>query len=541
MTSSEVPFRKSLAEWSASARSRSHPRWPTTLPESFRPSRSLRAAERVQKQLGDQRIEPPSLQSLDDLYWRAIARLRHGTPLAGWPRPDLNKLPWVFFYTPKASRRNRQLESPDRLGDNSGLVRSYGEWLAQGRRKRAVLPLLHEFLRVYPVDSQSFGALRGILDKETARAEAPSLWRWRQRCTAFRLLDGNGDLAFVKTLVSRSGPVSETLKEAGFDAGLATAGLLRSGLRKELRTLEKLLKRDPAEPTGLDRTIEVLEFQGGLRFDDLRTAIAESLLRPFLQKEPEPTTRERILSFLMRHLGHPNLPAGKRNWRGVSNDLRNVVLRWLVGESLDVFFAVVKETALDRHWKYREKFWKAHFEAGLIDRAWFIFGSRARTSMERLEKRDELSMGTLLGSEGGQSVLLLHVNGMPGMTVAEWSHSGACRIWNDGNPEAPKLYESEYSRHGRRGRQLMGGANHRQTHHGSESGRWQDEMAEWIRYYTDVSIRRDDYMPTVVRDGRFASTGRTGRAPAAPSRARGSSKMSEVDRRWAVWRSGRHR
>ena len=541
MTSSETSFRNSLAEWSTTARSRSHLRWPTTLPESFRPSRALRAAERVQRQLGDQRIKPPSPESLDDLYQRVVERLRRGTPLADWPRRDLGKLPWVFFHTPKAPDRSRRLGSTTRLGDNPRLVRSYGTWLTERRRPRPALSLLNEFLRVYPTESRSFGELRSVVTTAIlSGADTPSLRRWRERCEAFHLLDPEGDLACVESLVSGSEPVTEKLKVAGLDTGLATAGLLNSGLRKQLGALEKLLKRDPAEPERLDRIIEVLEFQGGLRFDDLRAGIAESLLRPFLTREASPPIRERVLPFLMRHFGHPNLPTGKRNWRGVRSDLRNVVLRWLVGQSLDAFFAVVKETALDRHWKYRERFWKAHFDAGLIDRAWFILGSRARTFIGRQAKREELSMGTLHGSEGGQSVLLLHVSGMPGMTVAEWSHSGACRIWNDGNPEAPKLYESEYSRHGRRGRQLMQGQNHRQTHHGSESGRWQDEMAEWIRYYTDVTIARDAYMPADWSPS-SPSWAKQVRAPAARSRAHQTPKMSEVDRRWAEWRSGKRR
>ena len=339
----------------------------------------------------------------------------------------------------------------------------------------------------------------------------------------------------VGSLISGGASVPTKLEDAGLDAGLANAEILKTGLRKQLVTLEDQLTRSGPEPERLDRIVEVLEFQGGLRFDDLRTTIAESLLRPFLRKEPEPTTRERILSFLMRHFGHPNLPAGRRNWRGVPNDLRNVLLRWLVGQSLDLFFAVVKETALDRHWKYRERFWRAHFDAGLIDRAWFVLGSRARGFMER-RADEEVSMGALQGGQGGQSVLLLHVTGAPGMIVAEWSHSGACRIWNDGNPDAPRLYETVYSRHGRRGQQLTHGENHRQTHHGSESGRWQDQMAEWIAYYTDVTLRRSDYLPRGARNAPFASTTRTVRKPPGSTVARKQSRKTATDRRWEAWR-----
>lgn len=536
MNPPDASLRTALADWTRTSDAPGRSRWPAPISEGFQPVRAVRAAERVKEQLGDRRVESPSLKSLDDLYWRAVESLHRGTPLQDWPRRDLRQLPWVFFHTPTTPSRVRRSAPPDRLGDSSRFVRSYGVWLTEKRRPRPVLSLLHEFLRVYPTESQSFDRLRRVLtDAILAGNQTSSLRRWRERCETFPLLGPGDDLAFVASLVASNEPVTQKLEEAGFDASLATAGFLKSGLAKELSETEKRLKKDGSEPDRLERLLEILEFGGGLRFDDLRKTIAESLLRPFLQREADAPTRERILAFLMRHFGHPNLPAGRRNWRPVSMGLRNVVLKWLVEQSLDAFFAVVKETALDRHWKYRERFWKAHFDAGLIDRAWFVLGSRARGFMER-NAEAELSMGTLHGSEGRQSVLLLHLTGSPGMTVAEWSHSGACRIWNDGNPDAPELYQSEYSRHGRRGRQLTQGENHRQTHHGSESGRWQDQMAEWIGYYTDVAVRRSDYLPPRTWDAPLSPTRRIGRESPVSAGSRKQSRKTATDRRWERWR-----
>ena len=46
--------------------------------------------------------------------------------------------------------------------------------------------------------------------------------------------------------------------------------------------------------------------------------------------------------------------------------------------------------------------------------------------------------GRLSGASPEQSVLLLR---MSGVTIAEWSHNGSCRMWLDGNKDAPKLYQ----------------------------------------------------------------------------------------------------
>ena len=521
MNPPESSLRTSLAEWTKTSGGWGRIRWPAAVPEGFQPVRAVRAAERVRQQLGDRRVEPPSPESLDNLHRRAVDRLRRGTPLQEWPRRDLRQLPWVFFHTPTAPSRVRRSTSPDRLGDSPQFVRSYAIWLTEKRRPRPVLSLLHEFLRVYPTETRSFNRLRKVLTEAIfAGDQTSSLRRWRERCETFPLLGPGGDLMFVASVVAGSEPVAEKVKEAGFDASLATAGFLKSGLAKELSETEKRLRNDSAEPDRLERLLEILEFGGELRFDNLRRTIAESLLRPFLQREADAPTRERILAFLMRHFGHPNLPAGKRNWRSISTELRNVVLKWLVRQSLDGFFAVVKETAFDRHWKYREKFWRAHFDAGLIDRAWFVLGSRARGFMEAQKGPEQSAMGTLRGGPKDQSVLLLHIGGTPEMTISEWSHSGACRIWLDGNTGAPRLYEDEYQRDDPRpGRQLWGGEDLRQTHHGSESGRWQDALAKWIRDRTGKTVERSEYLPESVAS--------------APSPAR--RRKSEQDGDWG-WR-----
>lgn len=515
MTLPDISFRKLLGEWSSAHRSRNQSRWPTELPGTFQPTRTLRAAVEVQKRLGDDRIKPPDPVALEELYARAIKRLRRNIAIENWPRRDLRRLPWVFFHTPKSRGQRRSRPSGIRLGDTPQLVRSYGAWLLGSRARRPALSLLHEFLRVYPTGSSSFAEIRGMLiraihsDRETA-----SLRRWRERCEAFHLLDPKGDLACVEALISGGTPVTAKLENAGFDASLATAGILKTGLRKALGGMEERLEDGRADPDRLDRILEILQFGDELRFTDLRKTIAESLLGPFLNKEPDSPTRERILSFHMRHFGHPGLPAGKRNWHGVPSRFRDVVLRWLVAQSLDAFFAVVKETALDRHWKYREKFWRAHFEAGLIDRAWFVLGPRAQSLVKAQRDLEESAMGALLGGPKDQSVLLLHIRGKRGMTISEWSHSGACRIWFDENPEAPRLYETEYQREDSRpGRSLWGGEDHRRTHHGSEAGRWQDDLAGWIQDDTATPVERSDYLPESVASAPSSSRSRPEPAP----------------------------
>ena len=85
---------------------------------------------------------------------------------------------------------------------------------------------------------------------------------------------------------------------------------------------------------------------------------------------------------------------------------------------------------------------------------------------------------------------------MPGLTIAEWSRNGSCRIWLDGTRGAPEMYELTYNR-----RSLIRGADLSHRHDGSPKGRWQDEIADWLRQNAGIEIDRADYFPAHLRDG----------------------------------------
>ena len=305
-----------------------------------------------------------------------------------------------------------------------------------------------------------------------------------------------GDRSFVENLLSASDAVDDVLYRAGFDAGLARAGILNSGIRAYLPSVEAQLNQKRLDGAQIDRLLKLLEFEGKLRFDNtaMRAEVATALLRPFVERTPEQATKERLQPFFLRHFSDPRLGTGKHRWSGVPDEIRRVVIRWLVERTLEQFFLLVKETALDRHWRYREAFWRAFHEHGLIDDIWFILGRNAKDMLRRMNtKKDETeTTADLRGGQGDQSVLLLR---MPGVTIAEWSHNGSCRIWLDGNSNAPELYqENAYS-----GDDLRNGSDFSQPHVRSEDGRWQDKVAQWLRDNTGVEIARSEYFPDRLR------------------------------------------
>ena len=139
-------------------------------------------------------------------------------------------------------------------------------------------------------------------------------------------------------------------------------------------------------------------------------------------------------------------------------------------------FCASKGHALDKHWRYREAFWRAFLEQNLIDDIWFVLGPHAKLRLRTMNVGEGYAEPTAVLQNAGrdQSVLLLR---MPGVTIAEWSHNGSCRCWLDGTNGEPKLYQGRYS-----GFSLRCPADLSQQHHRSHEGWWQDKIAKMVKY-----------------------------------------------------------
>lgn len=515
-------------------------RWtcPRKLPHPFDPQKTRKAAAEAAAVLGDVESRKPSHYDLATLHLRITESWRQSRTLSEIKPRDLRRLPWVLFYPPKQKHTAW-------LGAEPRVLEAYRRWLIDRPRTRPVLALLHEFLRVYPVGLRTFGDLRKMLygSVNDGSSPPPSLQKWRKRCLDWELLRMGGDRSFVQNLVSSSDAIDDILCRAGLNGGLAQCGFLNSGIRAYLRHAESLLIQNRLNAADLDRLLTLLEFEGKLRFDDtaMRTVVATALLRPFIESQPDPATRERMQPFFLRHYRDPRLGSGRHKWSVIPDEIRRVVIRWLVERALEQFFLLVEETALDRHWRYREAFWRAFHREGFIEDICFVLGPRAKDFLRKTSEKSEEAetSANLQGAQGDQSVLVLR---MPGVTIAEWSHNGSCRMWLDNNPDSPRFYESTYLRN-----DLIGGADFRQAHHGSDRGSWQDKIAQWLHDNTGVEIARSEYFPdrlrkretnrylnatTSTRSSRSqaATASRGGRQPQTNRKQSAASALSELQR-----------
>ena len=465
---------------------------------AFGPVKMRRAEIEVSKQLGDVRPRKPPHYDLEDVYSRVVRSWSQDHSLDQIKLGDLRRLPWVLLF-PEQKGRPRNVTFESWLGSKPDIVRQFGDWLSSSKRTGPILALLHEFLRVYPSALPTFDDIRQLLQttiQSGSPPRSPSLRRWRERSRDFALLDDDRGLAFVRGVVSAAREPQALLHDAGLDAGLERCEFLKSGVGLYLREVKSLLDLNRLESERLGRLLALLESKNGLRFDDfeMREKIAEALLRPFASRTPEPKIKELLQPFFLSHYRDPRLPSGKHKWSGIQEECRRVVVRWLVERTLEQFFALVTDTAQDKHWRYREAFWRAFLKQDLIDDIWFVLGPRAKQRLRRIVDKDEgyaETTAVLQKAGADQSVLLLRI---PGVTIAEWSHNGSCRCWLDGTYGAPELYQRSYS-----GPSLRLPADLSQQHHRSREGWWQDKIAKWLGMNTGIQIDRDAYFPMRLR------------------------------------------
>jgi len=400
------------------------------------------------------------------------------------PPVHLRRMGWVLFY-PENSPTGW-------LGLNEAIVRAFLAWLRLVPRGRVLSATLHEFLRVYPADSQVLpiwrDGLRELLESFPSRSTR--IQRWRDHCSNIYCFRQDGCEKYAMKLLVHQDPVDKILEESGFTGTLAASGYLRSVQGILLHILSGALSgMNKDVPSIAARIFQFVSPDGkNFRFPETRVSVANDLLLPFEQSNPSETGRDLVREFLLGVLGHPQINQGR--WQGVDRRAQEVMLRWLASVALETFFMLLDRTALDRHWRHRRKLWSAYHHNGYIRDAWLVLGGQAAIAARQLENRQQLAFAKFV--PGGQvqathSVLLFRIGDL---VVAEWSHSGKCRIWLPGNPSCPRLYQAKYSR-----RQLVNGSDYEQVHQGAEEGRWQQQIHYWISQRTGIKIPLDEYMP----------------------------------------------
>jgi len=302
--------------------------------------------------------------------------------------------------------------------------------------------------------------------------------------------------------------VAQVLAATGLDDPVRGGGGYTRAVHTQLVASVDAAMRRPGAEGAIARALSFLEVGQQLRFNDMRADMARGLARPWLDHSstaPE-SVRVAVCDFLLRHLKDPRTNPG--NWQAVGEETTSLVRRWLVRLSLDMFFGLIAQFALDEHWHWRAAFWKACMErcnsVGVPFDAWVALGSRMR-DMARGSRELRGTYGRVSGAgvQGNHAVLLMRVGQV---IFCDWSHNGSLRAWPSNWPSAPRLGEPAYERpeltvqclpfppcqiYGSRGEATGKGL----AHFSSDRNYWQGSAATLLALRTGVRLTARDWQP----------------------------------------------
>ena len=234
---------------------------------------------------------------------------------------------------------------------------------------------------------------------------------------------------------------------------------------------------------------------GKFRYQNHRSTLADALLVPWRNSEPDREVKKYLETFFDSAYGDPRFQNDR--WQGSSIDAKSVRLRWLAEKDLEFFFKVVDSTTGRRdQWQYRRAFWSAYVRKGYTRGSWIAFGHRARIAARRAARDEaateekQLRYGRLDGGDSRHSVLFLRIGSL---VIADWSFNGKLRIWREANAKAPSFYQTEEPY---RNVSLMQGANFELVHWPVIGPwKWQDRAHKHILRQTGIRIAERNYMP----------------------------------------------
>ena len=366
-----------------------------------------------------------------------------------------------------------------------------------GRSARPWKRLIHSYLRDFDSGRPELHRVADWIIEILETERFPALDFWRRNHRLFHLFSPVDGPRHVGEAVLRSSSISieRALEEGGLDSSLRDAGFAAAAWCAACAWLQRELHATRGDTPALARMMEWSVNGARLRFEDKRVMLAHALLQPWQSGDPAAEVREILLAYLLKHYRDPRIVLG--SWLGVEEWARRIVSRWLAGETLEQFFAVLDQFSNDAQWRYRKPFWLAYYRRGLIEDAWVAFGTRPLIEAKQAFRREgrnplELPAGSVNG-EQDRSALILRI---AGLTVVEWSHNGKCRIWLPNNTIAPALFRRHYDRDDLNQGDEFIVDRYQGTgiaHHGSTRYTWQLQVAGFIHRHTGITITQSEY------------------------------------------------
>jgi hypothetical protein len=443
------------------------------------PPQTGKVAQRLEQLGVPEGPPPPPPEELEATRDRIRAALASGAPI---DRRDLKRAPWCIFATDRP------------LGEEPSQLDALLERIGTHARRSLLRALAHAYLYFFRPDWFPVAKVGAFLAGRIDCLGDP--WAGLHEDLCLFAPQAGIEAVARRALECKDTPDAIFLAH-GF-RNLETLGAFRK--QAFFKGLELLASDSHSDPLDRLKTVQAWATQNGrLRYQEARARVANAFICPFGEATPGKDIRDLYLSVIVPLLDDPRTKPGQ--WVGCDK-AKETVRRWLTEIALRQFFDVVDKVANPEHWVYRRAFWDALYERGYIDEAWAVFNYAGAEEARRMFAKD-ISFGRFKGPGGvqsGQAALLMRIGTL---VIAEWSHSGSCRIWDESRSrqKVPRLFEQDYSsgdlREGVDKTDAKGiyivGPQAAFRHDGSQVYSWQKEIADYLYQVKRIRLRESDY------------------------------------------------
>lgn len=439
----------------------------------IKPKKIKEASEALEKKYSLGTIKIPSFYDLDEILKKIEIYLESGGKLKDIALKSKRKIPWLLYF-------------PD---INSGLMKSsyfriqFKSFLFSINRASHYHSYFFNYVKYYPFfDQEMFYILRNWINVVLKNdGLSKRLNKWIKLNKNFYFFEDEGFRKLSQEIQKANISTIELNNNAFFCGELKYSNYFKQVTLDLLKNVNNWLFADLMTSDGLVNVINFLCPETKLRFPELSAEIANSFLEPFYEKECNESLKRVIRTFCLDYFGHPNL--FNENWSSVSPTALAVIKKWLVGQTLEIFFKIISDTAYDNHWNQRKQFWEKYYKAGFISDAWVVLGNYAKNVIKYYDDNDKLYYGQFARGSGfssNKSALLIKIKNL---VILEWSHEGACRAWLIDNPGVPKIGCKKYQHW-----DLMNNNYVEKWTHGL-SGSWRYSLSDFIKSYTNIDIK----------------------------------------------------
>lgn len=178
----------------------------------------------------------------------------------------------------------------------------------------------------------------------------------------------------------------------------------------------------------------------------------DAILLACRQQEPNISIKEKIKSRLVAAYGDPRLER-TGTWARCDEKAKEVIIKWLTGETIETFFEIVTRCERSHMWTDRRDLWIDLYKHNRITKAWFALSRRgvqiARDLTERTEdpsletRLQEFAENCSFSSQDREKCLLIMQ--ISGRWVVEGSHNFKTHIFPAGDTTSVIPYEKTYT------------------------------------------------------------------------------------------------